>query len=95
LSALGGGCQVPIGAHATVADGRVHLLAIVASPDGAALASRGRRRGGEAAELGRRLGRVAGAGAREILEAAYPEMKVHLIGATRRSELITCKGGAS
>ena len=36
LAALGGGCQVPIGAHATVADGSVHLLRrLVISPDGA------------------------------------------------------------
>src|SRR5579864_2550182 len=28
LAALGGGCQVPIGAYATVADGRLRLLAI-------------------------------------------------------------------
>src|SRR5215469_12016992 len=37
LAALGGGCQVPIGAHATVENGALHLLAIVASPDGAEL----------------------------------------------------------
>lgn len=73
LSALGGGCQVPIGAHATVADGRVHLLAIVASPDGAALVrAAGEGAVGEAAELGRRLGaELLERGAREILEAVY------------------------
>src|ERR1035438_9024332 len=37
LAALGGGCQVPIGAHATVEAGRLHLIAIVASPDGSEL----------------------------------------------------------
>ena len=26
LGALGGGCQVPIGAYATVSEGRVHIL---------------------------------------------------------------------
>src|SRR5450432_1362062 len=34
LRALGGGCQVPIGAHATVEGGRLRLLGMVASPDG-------------------------------------------------------------
>ncbi len=35
LRALGGGCQVPIGAHATIdANGRMNLTAVVASPDG-------------------------------------------------------------
>jgi hydroxymethylbilane synthase len=34
LGALGGGCQVPIGAYATVSEDRVHILAIVAAPDG-------------------------------------------------------------
>src|ERR1035438_4165969 len=34
LGALGGGCQVPIGAHATVEGGRLQLLGVVASPDG-------------------------------------------------------------
>src|ERR1019366_1828881 len=39
LRALGGGCQVPIGAYATVFNGRVRLLAIVAAPDGSQLRS--------------------------------------------------------
>src|ERR1019366_2637191 len=34
LAALGGGCQVPIGAYATVSEGHIRLLAIVAAPDG-------------------------------------------------------------
>ena len=34
LAALGGGCQVPIGAHARVTGDSIQLLAIVASPDG-------------------------------------------------------------
>jgi hydroxymethylbilane synthase len=34
LGRLGGGCQVPIGALAEVRDGRLHLQAVVASPDG-------------------------------------------------------------
>jgi hydroxymethylbilane synthase len=35
LRSLGGGCQVPIAAHATVTDGRVRLDGLVASLDGA------------------------------------------------------------
>jgi hydroxymethylbilane synthase len=34
LNEMGGGCQVPIGAFAEVIDGRLHLEAIVARPDG-------------------------------------------------------------
>ena len=35
LRSLGGGCQVPIAAHATVKDGRLSLDGLVASLDGA------------------------------------------------------------
>jgi len=73
LAALGGGCQVPIGAHAAVAGGRVRLVAIVASPDGAELV-RGTRQGlaSEAVEIGRALGEeLLSRGARQILEAVY------------------------
>jgi hydroxymethylbilane synthase len=35
LRNLGGGCQVPIAAHATVGDGRLRLVGLVASLDGA------------------------------------------------------------
>jgi hydroxymethylbilane synthase len=35
LNALGGGCQVPIAAHAVVENGRLHLTGLVAGPDGA------------------------------------------------------------
>ncbi|GAG23385.1 unnamed protein product, partial [marine sediment metagenome] len=34
LSALGGGCAVPVAAHAAVADGRLNLQGMVADPDG-------------------------------------------------------------
>ena len=39
LATLGGGCQVPLGAHATVGDdgATLHLIAIVATLDGARL----------------------------------------------------------
>ena len=73
LAALGGGCQVPIGAHATVDGGRLRLVAIVASPDGAELV-RGEAEGSvvEAEMVGRRLGaELLERGARKILEAVY------------------------
>jgi porphobilinogen deaminase len=34
LAALGGGCQVPIGAYAEVDGGQMHLTAVVCTPDG-------------------------------------------------------------
>jgi len=34
LNKLGGGCQVPIGAHAEIEKGKIHLNALVAHPDG-------------------------------------------------------------
>jgi hydroxymethylbilane synthase len=37
LAVFGGGCQVPIGAHATIDKGSIHLRAVVADPDGANL----------------------------------------------------------
>jgi hydroxymethylbilane synthase len=73
LAALGGGCQVPIGAHATVQDGRLRLVAMVASPDGSGLI-RGAEEGpaAEAESIGRRLGAgLLDRGARKILEAVY------------------------
>src|SRR4051794_37177468 len=37
LGSLGGGCQVPIGAHARIEDGKLYLLGVVAAPDGSEL----------------------------------------------------------
>jgi hydroxymethylbilane synthase len=73
LSALGGGCQVPIGAHATVEGGTVRLLGLVASPDGTEVI-RGESQGeaSEAESLGRALGgELLARGARRILDAVY------------------------
>jgi hydroxymethylbilane synthase len=73
LSALGGGCQVPIGAYATVHNGHVKLVAIVASPDGTKLI-RGEGEGPDAnaATIGQRLGvELLNRGAAQILEAVY------------------------
>jgi len=73
LAALGGGCQVPIGAHAVVEGERLRLLAVVASPAGNALVrldSEGLA--ADAARIGGELGeRLLAAGARQILESVY------------------------
>ena len=73
LRALGGGCQVPIGAHATVESGRVSLRGVVASPDGARVLRR--EVSGPAAgalSLAQSLAdELLAAGAGEILEEVY------------------------
>jgi hydroxymethylbilane synthase len=73
LGALGGGCQVPIGAYATVHDGQLRVSAMVASPDGAEVV-RAEAEGPavEAESIGRGLGaELLALGARRILEAVY------------------------
>lgn len=73
LAALGGGCQVPVGAHAAVAGDGLRLLAVAATPDGTELV-RAEREGaaGEAERIGRELGfELLERGARRILEAVY------------------------
>ena len=54
LARLGGGCHVPVGAHATVSNGRLFLIGVVADTDGKAL-KRGDCSG--SADDGERLGR--------------------------------------
>lgn len=54
LSALEGGCRVPVGALGTVEGTKVRLRGVVASPDGALL-YRGEAQGEEPEEVGRRL----------------------------------------
>lgn len=73
LASLGGGCQVPIGAHAQIKAGRLHLLAVVASPDGARLIRKNATGDiADASKIGARLGAtLLGSGAREILEQVY------------------------
>ncbi len=67
---IGGGCQVPLGAVATIADGTLELLGVVASPDGSRVARATVR--GPASQfraLGRRAAdELAAAGGREILD---------------------------
>jgi hydroxymethylbilane synthase len=76
LREVEGGCQVPLGAHATVREGRVELAAAVAALDGSATVS-GRREGPttEAAALGRSL-------AGELLARGGAEIMVGIRGAT-------------
>jgi hydroxymethylbilane synthase len=76
LASLGGGCQVPIGAHARVDDGRiVQIRAVVVSPDGSrVLRQEARGSASDAARIGRGLGeRLLAEGGRQILESVYGE----------------------
>ena len=75
LAALGGGCQVPIGAHAEVADGRVRMRALIAHPDGSDVVSLVDEASVEnAAELGQGMAlSLLEGGGREFLRAAYGE----------------------
>jgi len=67
LATLEGGCQVPIGAHARVDGDVLHLMAVVATPDGARV-MRDRASGRDAVALGKELGeRMLTAGAGDIL----------------------------
>jgi hydroxymethylbilane synthase len=73
LGALGGGCQVPMGANARVRDGSLHLRAVVISPSGDR-AIGGERDGAvsDAQALGRDLGaELIARGGRQILERVY------------------------
>lgn len=75
LAALGGGCQVPIGAYATVELGAdlIQLQAIIVSPDGTQVIrkdAKGPISGG--ASMGRKLGeQLLAAGGQKILAAVY------------------------
>ncbi|HXM64731.1 MAG TPA: hydroxymethylbilane synthase [Terriglobales bacterium] len=71
LNKLGGGCQVPIGAFAEVRDGRLHLEAIVADPDGFKVL-RESRDGNDPVQLGESVGEtLLQRGGDAILEAVY------------------------
>jgi len=73
LAALGGGCQVPIGAHAIVAGDTLRLISTVISPNGErAVRKTGTGAVAEAQGLGDHVGRaLLEEGAREILEQVY------------------------
>jgi hydroxymethylbilane synthase len=71
LGKLGGGCQVPIGALAEVRGDRLHLDAIVASPDGGKLL-RESREGNDPMSLGAETGEtLLRRGGAQILEEVY------------------------
>jgi len=71
LNRLGGGCQVPIGAFAEVRNGRLHLEAIVADPDGSKVL-RESREGSDPVQLGETVGdTLLQRGGDAILEAVY------------------------
>ena len=74
LASLGGGCQVPIGAHATVDNGRmVHIRAVVVSPDGThVIRKEARGLATDAGVIGRVLGeQLLAEGGKQILETVY------------------------
>ena len=59
LSALGGGCSTPIGAHARVDGARLRLMAIVLSADGAqSVSDTAEGPAADAARIGRELGQL-------------------------------------
>src|SRR5580693_926192 len=73
LNRLGGGCQVPIGAFAEMKNGRLHLEAIVADPDGSKLLRESRDGDlNDPEALGNAVGEaLLRRGGDEILEAVY------------------------
>jgi hydroxymethylbilane synthase len=71
LNALGGGCQVPIGAFAEVVNGALLLHAVVARPDGSKIL-REKLTGSDPQKLGEEAGRrLLRNGAEAILEEVY------------------------
>lgn len=73
LNRLGGGCQVPIGALAEMRNGKLHLDAIVADPDGSKVLRESRDGDlGDPEQLGTVVGEtLLNRGGDEILEAVY------------------------
>ena len=73
LNRLGGGCQVPIGAFAEMRNGKLHLEAIVADPDGLKVLRESRDGSlSDPEKLGNDVGEtLLSRGGDEILEAVY------------------------
>src|SRR6202051_4848876 len=73
LNRLGGGCQVPIGAFAEMRNGKLHLEAIVADPDGSKVLRESRDGNlNDPEKLGRTVGEtLLNCGGDKILEAVY------------------------
>jgi hydroxymethylbilane synthase len=73
LGALGGGCQVPIGAYAESREGRLHLRAMVGRPDGSEVL-REHASGDNAERLGREVAEsLLKRGADKILNEVYAQ----------------------
>jgi len=73
LGALGGGCQVPIGAYAQKQEGRLHLRAMVGRPDGSEIL-REHASGNDAEKLGRETAQsLLRRGAEQILKDVYAQ----------------------
>jgi hydroxymethylbilane synthase len=71
LKKLGGGCQVPIGAFAEIRDGRLHLQAVVADPDGTKVLHESRD-GSDPIQLGEIVGdALLQQGGQAILDEVY------------------------
>jgi hydroxymethylbilane synthase len=71
LGALGGGCQVPIGAYAEKREGQLHLRAMVGRPDGSEIL-REHASGDDAEKLGRETAQsLLQRGAEKILKDVY------------------------
>jgi hydroxymethylbilane synthase len=71
LLVLGGGCQVPVGAHARLSGNQLHMMAVVAKPDGSRIV-RGELTGSDPTAVGTALGKsLLDQGAREILDQVY------------------------
>jgi hydroxymethylbilane synthase len=76
LKCMGGGCQVPIGALAVLIDGRLHLEAIVAHPDGTEVL-RESGDGNDPVQLGEAVGKaLLRRGGNRILQAVYGKTAV-------------------
>jgi len=73
LAALGGGCQVPIGAYATLDGSSLRIRSIIVSPDGGqVIRKEATGPAAAAATLGRTLGdELLAEGGAKILEAVY------------------------
>jgi hydroxymethylbilane synthase len=71
LNAMGGGCQVPVGAFAEVGEGGLRLRAVVAHPDGTKVL-REAQTGSDPLRLGEEVGKeLLRRGGSAILEAVY------------------------
>ena len=77
VAALGGGCQLPLGALATVNGAELEVLAVVCSPDGGrVIRAHARRSGFDSGRARRARGRrPVREGASEILNAVRKEMR--------------------